>query len=114
MSSAESPQPSSPHYRVDKFVVPPAARGAFLERVATTHATLRQQQGFVQDVILEQASGPGAFNFVTMVEWESVAAVERASAAVAALHAGIGFNPREMIDRLGIKADIANYQALEI
>ena len=113
MSSAESQQ-QSPHYRVDKFVVPSAARTEFLDRVAATHATLREQQGFIKDVILEQASGPGAFNFVTMVEWESVDAVERASKAVAEMHARTGFDRHEMIARLGIEADIANYQALQI
>ncbi|EKF17260.1 antibiotic biosynthesis monooxygenase family protein [Nitratireductor pacificus] len=114
MPSAASQNPSSPHYRVDKFVVPAAARDEFLGRVVATHATLRTQPGFLRDVILEQVSGPGSFNFVTMVEWESEADVVQASEAVLAMHAQTGFDRHEMITRLGIRPDIANYRALVV
>jgi heme-degrading monooxygenase HmoA len=105
---------SEPLYRVDKFVVPEHGRGEFLSRVATTHALLRGQDGFVRDFILEQQSGPGEFNIVTFVEWSSQDAVGRVSAAVAKLHADIGFDRHEMFSRLGIKTDIANYTRLDI
>lgn len=103
-----------PFYRVDKFAVPQAGRDEFLARVAATHALLRKQDGFVNDIILEQQSGPGEFNFVTMVEWETPDVVERVTAAVAKLHAETGFDRHEMMSRLGIRADIANYKRLEI
>lgn len=57
-------------YRVD-FVVPDHAREEFINRVRRTHELLRTQPGFLQDFVLEQSSGPGEFNFVTVVEWES-------------------------------------------
>jgi heme-degrading monooxygenase HmoA len=103
-----------PLYRVDKFVVPEHGRDEFLGRVATTHALLRSQDGFVRDFILEQQSGPGEFNIVTFVEWSSRDAIGRVSAAVAKLHQDIGFDRQEMFSRLGIKADIANYVRLDI
>jgi len=103
-----------PFYRVDKFAVPAAGREEFLQRVAATHALLREQDGFVRDIILEQQSGPGEFNFVTLVEWETPDVVGRATAAVAKLHAETGFDRHEMMSRLGIRADIANYKRLEI
>lgn len=96
-------------YRVDKFMVPVAGRDEFLARVRDTHAVLRRQAGFRQDMILEQQSGPGALNIVTIVEWENAAVVDRVAAAVAARHAEIGFDRNEMMLRLGITADIANY-----
>jgi len=69
-------------YRVDKFVVPTGARKSFWkERDARTRCS-RAQPGFLQDLILEQSSGPGEFNFVTVVEWASQEAVENARAAV--------------------------------
>jgi heme-degrading monooxygenase HmoA len=101
-------------YRVDKFAVPAAGRDEFLGRVTTTHELLRRQEGFLRDAILEQQSGPGAFNFVTVVEWASPGAVDRVSAEVAAMHKRIGFDRNEMIERLGIRADIGNYQRLEV
>jgi heme-degrading monooxygenase HmoA len=100
--------------RVDKFSVPAAARAEFLEKVQATHALLRTQAGFVQDAILEQTSGPGEFNFVTIVEWKNADAVEPARKAVAALHQRINLDPREMLARLGIRADIGNYKPVEL
>ena len=102
-----------PIYRVDKFVVPGAAREEFLERARRTHTLLQAQPGFLQDFILEQSSGPGEFNFVTIVEWASQEAFEDARNAVQKLQGKMNFNPQETIARLGIKADIANYTRLE-
>jgi hypothetical protein len=101
-------------FRVDKFVVPASGRAEFLGRVAETHAVLRAQDGFVRDVILEQQSGPGEFNFVTLVEWSDAGVLDHVSAEVARMHARAGFNPMETIARLGIRADIANYRSLDI
>lgn len=97
-------------FRVDKFVVPAAAREEILAKVRTTHELLRLQQGFVQDFLLEQFSGPGEFNLVTIVEWESQAAIDNVVPIVKAARERIAFNPHEMIARLGVRADIANYQ----
>ncbi|RWD79437.1 antibiotic biosynthesis monooxygenase [Mesorhizobium sp.] len=97
-------------FRVDKFVVPAEARDEILSKVFMTHELLRQQEGFVQDFLLEQFSGPGEFNIVTMVEWESQAAVDKVVPIVRAAHERIAFSAQETIARLGVKADIANYQ----
>lgn len=63
----------------------------------------------MKDAIFEQSSGSGAFNFVTLVEWESTSAVEAAKEAVAAMYEASGFNPQEFLARLGIEADMAFY-----
>jgi heme-degrading monooxygenase HmoA len=99
-------------FRVDKFVVPGEARQEIIAKVRMTHELLRQQQGFVQDFLLEQFSGPGEFNLVTIVEWESQVAVDKVVPIVKAAHERIAFNPQETIARLGVKADIANYQRI--
>ncbi|RWP46773.1 antibiotic biosynthesis monooxygenase [Mesorhizobium sp.] len=99
-------------FRVDKFVVPANAREEILAKVRMTHELLRQQQGFVQDFLLEQFSGPGEFNLVTIVEWQSQAAVDKVVPIVKAAHERIAFNPKETIARLGVKVDIANYQRI--
>jgi heme-degrading monooxygenase HmoA len=100
-------------YRVDKFVIPSAAREEFLDKARRTHALLKTQPGFLQDLILEQSSGPGEFNFVTIVEWASQEAVENARASVQKLHREMNFNAQELFTRFGIKADIANYKRVE-
>jgi Antibiotic biosynthesis monooxygenase len=108
-----SPIKSEHVYRVDKFVVPSAGRDEFIGWVQRTHEVLRAQPGFLQDFVLEQFSGPGEFNFVTVVEWESQAAIEHARPLVMAMHASNNFDPREMYARLGIRADIANYRQVD-
>ena len=100
-------------YRVDKFVVPAAARQEFLGKVWSTHRLLKAQPGVVRDIVLEQSSGPGRFNVVTVVEWQSRSAMEAAKAVVMAAHAKSGFNPQELFARLGTEADIADYTAID-
>lgn len=100
-------------YRVDKFVVPQAAREEFLKRVCDTHQVLRRQPGFIRDALLEQVAGPGKFNIVTIAEWESQQAIDAARAVVAKAHSESGFNAQETMARLGIEADIANYKAID-
>ncbi|MBX3014527.1 MAG: antibiotic biosynthesis monooxygenase [Caldilineaceae bacterium] len=100
-------------YRIDKFVVPAAARAEFMERVEMTHTLLRTFPGFRQDLMFEQTSGPGSFNFITLVVWESAAAMEAAKQAVQAHQQAIGFNPNELRERLQIQADIATYSSRE-
>jgi heme-degrading monooxygenase HmoA len=109
MTDNRSSDKSKRVYRVDKFIVPIQAREEFIGKVRNTHKLLRTLPGFVQDFVLEQSAGPGEFNFVTIVEWESSDAIENARAAVMAMHKETNFNPQEMFARLGIKADLANY-----
>ncbi len=61
---------SGAFYRVDKFVVPAAAREEFLVKVMMTHKLLEAQEGFIDHRVLEQVAGPGEFNF-TIAEWEN-------------------------------------------
>lgn len=104
---------SSQHvFRVDRFNVPVSARSEFLKRVTDTHKLLSRQKGFVRDYLLEQSSGPGEFNLVTLAEWESQDAIEAAREAVAELHRQLGFDPREIFGRLGIRAELGNYRPL--
>lgn len=100
-------------FRVDRFRVPGAAREEFLQRVSDTHRLLANQRGFVRDFVLEQSAGPAGFNLVTMAEWESQEAVERAKEAVAALHRQMGFDPRELFGRLGITAEMGSYREVD-
>jgi heme-degrading monooxygenase HmoA len=99
-------------YRVDKFIVPEAAREEFLSRVFQTHTVLRRQPGFVGDLLLEQTGGPGKFNFVTVAEWESEEFVAGARAAVQAMHRSESFDPQELFQRLGIEPDLGNYRRI--
>jgi hypothetical protein len=101
-----------PFFRIDRFVVPDAARAEFLGRVRTTHEALRRQPGFVRDALLEHPGGPGESIVLTIAEWQNQAVTEAARAAVAALHKRDNFQPQEMFARLGIKAEMGSYHPL--
>ncbi|GAB1688946.1 antibiotic biosynthesis monooxygenase family protein [Krasilnikovia sp. M28-CT-15] len=96
-------------YRIDKFVVPEAAREEFWRHVHRTHGILRGQTGFLDDTLLERLSGPGRFNAVTVIRWSSADDLPAARAAAEAGHRAAGFNPAEFFNRAGIEADVANY-----
>lgn len=112
MPQTTSPEAEGPIYRVDRFMVPEPARATFLAKVEMTHALLRRQPGFRGDVVLEQVSGPGEFNVVTMVEWEGADAMAGAREAVTAMQRSENFDPQAMFAQLGIRADLANYRAI--
>jgi heme-degrading monooxygenase HmoA len=102
-----------PFYRIDRFVVPDAAREEFLGRVRMTHTILRQQPGFVRDALLEHpAEEPGHSIVLTIAEWKNQAVTSSARAAVQALHIREKFDPQELFARLGIKAEFGNYRPL--
>jgi hypothetical protein len=82
-------------------------------RVHATHEVLKTPAGFVRDAILEQTCGPGEFNFVTIAEWENGDAIEGARRAVAALHQKVNFDAQAIVNRLEIRAAIANYKRFE-
>lgn len=97
-------------YRIDKFVVPEGGKQEFVQRVRETHEFLRTLPGFVRDLVVEKTDGAGVFNYVTLVEWESKEAISAAKNMVHAHHAARNFSPQELWSRLGIEADLANYQ----
>jgi heme-degrading monooxygenase HmoA len=96
-------------YRVDKFVVPDHVRDEFWTHVRRTHSVLRDQPGFLEDTLLEQHSGPGRFNVVTIVKWASPDALAAARSAVERSHRTADFQPAEFLERAGIEADMGNY-----
>ena len=106
-------KPTGHIYRVDKFVVPDSSREEFLTRAHAIRDVLRRQEGFVGDRSLEKIAGPGEFNIVTIVEWKSQEHIEAAKSAVAALLKQTGFDPKEMYQRLDIRADIAFYKQID-
>lgn len=99
-------------YRLDQFIVPLAARAEFMARVSVTHAILRQQSGLVSDDLMEQPHGAGAVRIVTVARWRDEGALRAAREQVRAKQAEQGFNPEELMARLGVKADLGVYRPI--
>ena len=107
-------QNSNHIFRVDKFKVPPASREEFLALVTTSNKILRAIPGFIEDCFLEQRDAAGNSKIVTIAIWKDEQAFSNAKATVQEQYRNIGFNPGEIIKRLGIEADMDAYTRLEL
>jgi heme-degrading monooxygenase HmoA len=101
-------------YRIDKFRVPAAAREEFLARVRTSNEILRAIPGFVEDFFFEQLGASGDTKIVSVAVWENEQAFLSAKSRVEEHYKKIGFNPAEIIKRLGIEADMDAYTKLAL
>lgn len=99
-------------YRIDKFKVPDTAREEFLQKVHSINQFLRTLPGFMEDRVLEQTGGPGAFNLITIVVWGSAQAMVAARQKAEERYKETGFKPAEFMQKLGIEADLATYQTV--
>jgi len=101
-------------YRIDKFKVPAAAREEFLSRVRTSNEVLHAIPGFVEDRFFEQLGATGNSKIVTIAVWENEQAFSEAKLLVQEHYKKIGFNPGDIIKRLGIEADMDAYTNLDL
>ena len=99
-------------YRVDAFDVPDSARDAFIGRVRTIQQMLDPLDGCRQNLVLTQTDGAGRFNVVTVVEWESSAAMESARRIVRERYAAEGFDPAAFMSELGVQAELGVFALL--
>ena len=110
-----NPQKENAHiYRIDKFKVPAAAREEFLSRVRTSNEVLHTIPGFVEDRFFEQLGATGDSKIVTIAVWENEKAFSKAKLLVQEHYKKIGFNPADIIKRLGIEADMDAYTNLDL
>lgn len=101
-------------YRVDKFIVPDVGYDEFLNAVKKTHILLRKLPGFRQDFILKQISGPGIYNFVTVVEWDNNDFLVEAMQTVRLMQERDNFYPQEIMKRLDIKGDFSISKSINL
>lgn len=99
-------------FRIDSFAVPAEAREAFMAQIRDTKNFLDEQQGCLQNLVLEHHSGAHRFNVVTVVEWESEVAFASAKAAMMEKRRTTGLDPSQFLSALGIEANMSNYAAV--
>ena len=98
-----------PFYRLDKFIVPDAARDEFLPLLRASQEYLRGLPGFVRDVVMEQNPGTGVRHYVALAEWRDAAALDLACAAIPGWHQSRHVDFQQMYQRLGVQAERQNY-----
>jgi heme-degrading monooxygenase HmoA len=96
-------------FRIDRFIVPAASEIEFLNTVAETNSVFDAMAGCVQRHVLKQQRSSSEAVFLTVVEWESVEAIQKAREAVVIKHAKMGLDPQEMFQRLNIQADLGTF-----
>jgi len=97
-------------FRIDRFKVPAAATAAFMDRVHRIQLLLDPQPGCRQNLVLTQVGEDGAMRVITVVEWESAAAMSAARAWVQRRYADEGFDPAAFMRQLGVEADLGLYE----
>ncbi|KKX29481.1 antibiotic biosynthesis monooxygenase [Rhizobium sp. LC145] len=100
--------------RVNSFSVPNDARDEFMRLVERTHEVIRQQPGFVDDLILERNSGPGPFNLITILQFENEQVLQPVIAAVARSDAEAGIDRQALSRRLGVESSIGFYTPVAV
>jgi hypothetical protein len=95
---------------IDQFVVPESVVEEFLGHAHFSANLVKTRPGFVEGYVFKRASGDGRVNVITTAVWASQAAMEEARKSIAAEFAKIGFNPPEIMRRLGVQIERGVYQ----
>ncbi|MBO9153343.1 ester cyclase [Chitinophaga sp. GCM10012297] len=95
---------------IDKFVIPASAKNEFLERANVNRQFIKNLPGFLGDEMYLSEDENGNIHCVTVAAWENDAALQQAKENVQAFYKKEGFNPAEMLTRLGITMDRAMYK----
>ena len=96
--------------RVNRFSVPADARDEFMALIGRTHAVIRMQPGFIEDLILEQQAAAGVFNLLTIIQFEGEHVLQSVIAAVARSDESVGIDRQALTRHLGVEANIGFYR----
>lgn len=99
---------------IDKFIVPAASLNEFKERVRINRALVRAIHGFIEDAAYESIDANGNTLFVTVAEWASEEALQKAKEAVQESYKKEGFDILAMMKRLNITLDRAVYKPASV
>ena len=95
---------------IDQFLVPESAAREFLEKVHFSAAIVKKRPGFIEGFVHQRTGGEGHTNVVTTAIWASEAAMSEARKSVAEEFAKIGFNPPQIMKKLGIQMERGTYR----
>lgn len=95
---------------IDQFVVPEAVLEEFLGHAHFSANLVKTRPGFVEGYVFKRASGEGRVNVVTTAVWASQAAMEAARKSIAEEFAKVGFDPPQIMKRLGVQIERGVYQ----
>jgi len=98
---------------IDKFQMPASSREEFIERMNMNRGFIKNQPGFIEDAAYEYVDDKGILHLVTVAQWQSMEAIEKAKEAVQAEYKRIGFDRNELYKRLQITVDRGVYNIVK-
>lgn len=90
---------------IDRFVIPAAAREAFLQRMKNNRQFIVTQPGFINDEVYLQNGENGDLRCVTIAVWQNDAALANAKTAVQAEYKRTSFNPQQFMEQQHIQME---------
>lgn len=99
--------------RVNRFSVPEEARPQFMELIERTHRVMREQPGFIDDMVLEQQAG-GLLSLVTIIQFEGEHVLQPIIAAVARSDREAGIDRQALSRELGVEANVGFYAPITL
>lgn len=100
--------------RIDRFVVPAAARAEFIALIEGMHVVIGAQRGCVQNRIFSTNESDGFFKVVTLVEWDGSESLIRAKRALMAHHRAIGFDGPSFLARIGASVERDEFSSIRL
>jgi len=97
---------------IDKFLVPPAGKAEFYERMHMNRSLLKTLPGFIKDEAYEYTDNDGNLICVTVAHWANKEVMAKAREAVQAAYKKEGFDLAAMLKRLNITIDRGLYTAV--
>ena len=94
---------------IDKFLVPPAGKAEFYERMHINRSLLKTLPGFIKDEAYEYTDNDGNLICVTVAHWANKEVMAKAREAVQAAYKKEGFDLAAMLKRLNITIDRGIY-----
>ncbi len=96
-------------YFIDKFFIPVAAKAEFHDRMQKNRTIICKLSGFIEDHVYEYPDHKGNLICITVAMWDSSESLSKARQIVQDEYRKEGFDPQEMMDRLGIVVERGTY-----
>lgn len=99
--------------RVNRFSLPEEARPEFMELLERTHRVMREQPGFIDDMILEQQAGADILSLITIIQFEGEHVLQPIIAAVARSDREAGIDRQALSRELGVETNVGFYAPIK-
>ncbi|HEV2700453.1 MAG TPA: hypothetical protein VGV09_02395 [Steroidobacteraceae bacterium] len=95
---------------IDQFMLQEVAVEEFLRHAHFSANIVKTRPGFKEGYVFRRTAGDGRVKIVTTAVWTSDAAMEEAKRSISTEFAEIGFDPAQIMKRLGVQIERGIYR----